>query len=386
MRVTFVMTHPIQYFAPTFKELEKDPDWNIVVLFDSLLGVDAQIQPGFNRAVTWNTPILSEYEWSHAGHRRDVGIVGKLAARARLATMVKRTRPDVVVVAGYTNITSWTGLFAARMSRVPVAIISDSFGARFHREGIRGRLARRLSRWAYRRFDGVLALSSRSYIHVNGLVSGSGTTAVERVRHAVDVSHFAGNQVHPKRRERRLRVGYAGKLVQWKRVELLLRAVVDNDVEVQIAGSGPLEADLRSLAASLNLSDRITFLGFVNQSEMPKFYEAIDVLVLPSDRETFGIVVLEAMSAGVVPIVSSACGCANDVVVHNVTGLVFEAGSVEGLSDAIEAISDEDARLSIAQRALVRAKEQHTPDLQAADFRRVTARLVDRSRRDQPSR
>ena len=54
--------------------------------------------------------------------------------------------------------------------------------------------------------------------------------------------------------------------------------------------------------------------GFVNQSDLPIYYHAADILVLPSDEETWGLVVNEAMAAGTLPVVSDKVGCAPDLV------------------------------------------------------------------------
>lgn len=78
-----------------------------------------------------------------------------------------------------------------------------------------------------------------------------------------------------------------------------------------IAGSGPLEAALKAQAASLGIADRVRFLGQV--PDVRRFFSAFDLFVLSSDHEPFGMVLLEAMVAGV-PVMATDCGGAPEVV------------------------------------------------------------------------
>ena len=107
---------------------------------------------------------------------------------------------------------------------------------------------------------------------------------------------------------------FVGKLEDKKRPEDLIRAAaalgtLTGAPEILLAGSGPLDARCRSVAAELGVG--IVALGFINQSEMPSVYASADCLVLPSDgRKTWGLAVNEALSAGLPAIVADEAGCA----------------------------------------------------------------------------
>ena len=89
------------------------------------------------------------------------------------------------------------------------------------------------------------------------------------------------------------------------------------------AGSGPLQEGMRKSFAG---NPRITFLGFINQKEMPVIYHASNVLVLPSagPNETWGLCINEAMAAGKAVIASDACGATYDLVHEQQNGFVFK--------------------------------------------------------------
>jgi glycosyltransferase involved in cell wall biosynthesis len=133
---------------------------------------------------------------------------------------------------------------------------------------------------------------------------------------------------------------FAGKLIPKKRPMDLVDAVAklnDRSLHILFAGDGELRAELEAAVERHGI--RATFAGFMNQTQLPEAYSVSDVLVLPSDgRETWGLVVNEAMACGVPVIVSRDCGCAPDLVVDGENGFVVPCGDVTSLAARIAAI------------------------------------------------
>jgi glycosyltransferase involved in cell wall biosynthesis len=106
-------------------------------------------------------------------------------------------------------------------------------------------------------------------------------------------------------------------------------------VEVAFVGSGELRQSLADSAQAASVP--VHFHGFINQSELPAVYAAADLLVLPSDgRETWGLVVNEAMACGIAAVVSDAVGCGPDLIENGMTGAIYPVGDAEALAAAIE--------------------------------------------------
>jgi len=97
-----------------------------------------------------------------------------------------------------------------------------------------------------------------------------------------------------------------------------------------ILGSGRLEQDLKELARELNIADKVRFLGQVPDAR--RYFRAFDVFALSSDHEPFGMVLLEAMAAGV-PLLATACGGAREVVEG--VGILFPFGDAEHLAQGL---------------------------------------------------
>ncbi len=164
-------------------------------------------------------------------------------------------------------------------------------------------------------------------------------------------------------------LGYVGRLVPEKGVEVLLRAL-DELVRqgmagwrLDIVGSGPEEAALKRLAAELGLGDHVTFAGQLPSTQMPAFYRQLDILALPSLtrpnwKEQFGRVLVEAMACGVVP-VGSDSGAIPGVIGDG--GLVTPEGDALALADALRGLMlDEGLRRDLARRGRQRVLDHFT--------------------------
>jgi glycosyltransferase involved in cell wall biosynthesis len=141
-----------------------------------------------------------------------------------------------------------------------------------------------------------------------------------------------------------LRVGFVGRLIPHKGVDVLLGAVAHDDrMRVEIFGAGPELAALTRSAARLGLTGRVTFHGHVDEEDIPATYRRFDVLAVPSLPtpgwlEQFGRVVVEAQASGI-PVVASASGALPDVVGER--GLLVPPGDPEALHAALGRLLDE---------------------------------------------
>ncbi len=114
----------------------------------------------------------------------------------------------------------------------------------------------------------------------------------------------------------RLRIATLGRLVAFKRIDRAIEALAQahgrDQMELSIVGRGPLEGELRSLAASLGVDDLVHFLG--DRVNVAETLAAADLLVHPSENEPFGLAILEACAQGALPIVFSDAGGALEVI------------------------------------------------------------------------
>jgi glycosyltransferase involved in cell wall biosynthesis len=156
----------------------------------------------------------------------------------------------------------------------------------------------------------------------------------------------------------------SAKLIARKRPFDLVDAVAalrrrGADVHALFVGDGEDRAATERRAVTMGIGDAMTIAGFVNQRELPDRYAAADALVLPSDsRETWGLVVNEAMAAGLPVVVSDAAGCAVDLVRDGENGFTYACGDVAALADRLTLIASlgADGRRTFGRRSRERVK------------------------------
>ena len=159
-------------------------------------------------------------------------------------------------------------------------------------------------------------------------------------------------------------VGFAGRLVPEKGVDLLLRALAAAPtVHARVLGDGPQRAALTALAQSLGVAHRVRFEPPLPSTRMPEFYRALDALALPSRtlpswKEQFGRVLIEAMACGV-PVVGARSGEIPHVV--DDAGLLFPEGDADALAAHLRALAASAAlRDDLARRGRARVLSRYT--------------------------
>jgi glycosyltransferase involved in cell wall biosynthesis len=127
---------------------------------------------------------------------------------------------------------------------------------------------------------------------------------------------------------------FAGKLETVKNPMLLLTAFKNlnqDNVKLLFVGNGALEKELKESSHSESLKNKIHFLDFQNQSQMPTIYQACDLFCLPSISETWGLAVNEAMACSKAILVSDKVGCGPDLVIDGVNGTIFRSNDKDSL-------------------------------------------------------
>lgn len=178
-------------------------------------------------------------------------------------------------------------------------------------------------------------------------------------------------------------IGYAGRLVPEKGVDLLLEAVagLSGVWRLVIVGSGPELNRLELLARRLGLADRVSFEGDISSIRMPAFYRELDALVVPSRSrpnwiEQFGRVLIEAMACGV-PVVGSDCGEIPNVVGD--AGLIFPEENAGALREHLmRLMRGADLWADLARRGRERVRARFTQAHVAAQTVAVYRELVGR--------
>ena len=279
-----------------------------------------------------------------------VGAAGSVHIAPALARHLRRVRADLIVLH---EPNPWALLsYAIARPRALLAIW-------YHSDVVRPALQYALfyapvARVAYRR--------ARCFI-VSSPPLGLQATALARYQSRIRVIPFG---IDPEGwRPTDSRTGsyvlFAGRHVDYKGVDVLLRALAGGSAHAVIAGDGPRRDAWQRLARDLGLNGRVTFTGEVSDAELRRLMHGASALVLPSisRAEAFGYVQLEAMAAGKPVISTDVPTGVSWVNQHERTGLVVPAGDAGALRAAIEEIARDpalQARFGAAGRARVEAE------------------------------
>lgn len=142
-----------------------------------------------------------------------------------------------------------------------------------------------------------------------------------------------------------------------KELEDILEKEIFNKIEVHIYGKGYLEEKLKQLTVNLNLEEKIKFLGFIKNTDVPKAINKMDIFVVPSLEESFGVAAVEAMACEIPVIVSDADGL-KEVVVNNETGFVIPKKDYEVIAKKLkELILNEELRIKFGKNGRKRVLE-----------------------------
>jgi glycosyltransferase involved in cell wall biosynthesis len=344
-RLAILASHPVQYYAPLFRALAQRLD--LTVFYAHNATVQDQARAGFGVGFDWDVDLLAGYEHTfltnvarHPGLSRFRG-----ADTPEIGQQLREGQFDVLLLMGWYLKSFIQGMIAAKRIGIPVMVRGDS-----HLDTPRSALKVAAKRVLYphflRRFDAALVVGKRNrgyWEHYD-----YPRERIFEAPHCVDNAFFtarATSEAGAALRERLLIAPetklalMAGKLIPLKRPFDLIDAVArirkdGLEVEVMIAGSGPLEDKVR--VRGMELGVPLHLLGFCNQTQMPAAYAAADVLVMCSESETWGLVVNEALACGTPVLVSDAVGCAPDVAELLGSGSVFKLGNEADFAERLK--------------------------------------------------
>jgi len=363
IRLTIVQTHPVQYNAPWFRHITAHcPEIDLTVVYASRPQAHQQ-GVGFDANFTWDTPLYEGYRWHLVRESRDGDDFGARRYRGLdvkgMGQALEATNPDVVLVPGWHSVTMMRSLLWARARGIPVLYRGDTNAltgpAGIRRFGWNAKAAALLSM-----YSGYLSVGTRSRDFL--LAHGAAATRVFASPHAVDNPTFADGAapyLTPEgRAEARARFGardedfvilLAGKLDARKRPLDAVRAAaaLGPRTVLAIAGGGDLDVDVIEEASRLAL--RVALVGFINQSKLGRIYAAADCLVVPSETESWGLVVNEAMATGLPAVVSAGVGAAPDLIVAGTTGEVSKTGDVRALAGGLARVRDNGGRMGMGE-------------------------------------
>ena len=340
LRVTVVSPEPTPYRAPLFDLLAARADLELTVVYaaETLAGRTWAVEPAHPFVVLHGARVPGARALVHHDYTLTPGI-----ARA-----LRDTRPDVVVVSGWSTFPCQAAVAWCRARGVPYVLQVESHDAGPRagwRRAVKGSVVPRLVRGA----SGVLVtgtLVRRAMLERGARPDRLGTFAV-----TVDVDAFAerARRLEASRGGLRRGLGAAmddvvvlsvARLAPEKGLDTLVRGVAAADdprLVLVVAGEGTERARLQALASELGV--RLVLTGDVAWERIGELYAAADVFALLSEREPWGVVVNEAAASGLPLVLSERVGAAHDLLRDGENGALVGAGDVGAAAAALRRLA-----------------------------------------------
>ncbi len=355
-RLACLASHPIQYQAPLFRYIAGRPEIDLTVFFLSDLSAQTFVDRGFGVPIKWDVPVLGSYKYIFLpclGPRDDLSFWRPFVYGLR--RHLRAGQFDALWVHGYFHQANLRAIFTARRLGIKVLLRGESHLKRPPMSFLKSSVKSRVLPWLFRHVDGFLAIGTLNrefYVH-----HGVPEERIIMMPYAVDNTFFRRGIAEARPFREKLReeldlepgrpvILYASKFQKRKRpldlLEAYIRLSPDGVKEptpyLLFIGDGEERAALETRARALGWTS-VKFLGFKNQTELPRYYDFCDVFVLPSDDEPWGLVVNEVMNAGKPVIVSDRVGCGPDLVRCGENGFVFPVGDVEALARCLREVT-----------------------------------------------
>jgi glycosyltransferase involved in cell wall biosynthesis len=335
-RVAVFTTHLIQYQIPLFKELAKQIDLH--VYFGSKHGLNTYYDKDFNKKFKWDISLLKGYKYTFLKNNKKNSPYNFFFNSSGIKSIVKK-KFDKIIILGWNNIFYLKIFFWSVYYSSKIIVRSENnlckkqnFIIKIFKEVI--------FRFFFKIIDSFISigtLNKKFYEHY-----GVKKKKIFNAPYSVDERFFKKIKIKNKNRWKKNNniptkskiFLFVGKLIKRKNVSDLIKVANDKKLHrrayLLIVGDGPLKKEFINIINDLMLNN-ITILGFKNQKELRFYYSLADTLILPSEYETWGLVINEAMSAGLPCIVSNTCGAAKDMIVQYKTGFSYKNGNIDQL-------------------------------------------------------
>jgi glycosyltransferase involved in cell wall biosynthesis len=340
VRVTVVSPEPTPYRSPLFDRVAAHPGVELTVVYAgrTVAGRTWAVEPRHPAVFLDGVSVPGVRPLLRHDYPVTPGVFAALA----------ESRPDVVVVSGWSQFASQASLAWCRRHRVPYVLLVSSHDAVDRpawRRAVRAPIVPRVVRGAW----GALALGTLSRASL--VANGAHPDRIGLFANTIDVEAWIlrATELAGGRQELRTRLGLGdddvavlcvARLSAEKRLDDLVRAAAaagDPRLVVVLAGEGPERRALGELASSLGV--RLVLLGEVPWEDVVETYVAADVFALLSDWEAWGVVVNESACCALPLVLSDHVGAAPDLLVEGENGVLVPTRDVAAAGDALRRLA-----------------------------------------------
>ena len=366
IRVTFLTIMPSPYIQDLFAAIADDGRILPRVFYMEMAAPETH----------WGEASLPSYATILSGGWRMIG-GGRVHWNPGAIQAIRDSSPDIVVVAGYSSVTAQFVMRWLQWHKMPWIFWGEVSGMR-PLTGWKSRL-RALARYPATAWPDAIAAIGTFAAKEYAKAAHAGCK-ISSIPYYTDLKPFLDLPRRPP--DATLRLMYCGQLIERKGLDCLFDAFLPLATEfpqlsLTLVGDGPLGDSLSSQIPP-RLQSQVRFTGFQPVTKLPAHFAQADLFVLPSRHDGWGVVVNQALGAGLPIICTKAVGATHDLVTDGWNGFVVPADDATALADSIRRfVFDADLRTRFSTNSRSRALEW-TPDRGADRWARLARSVLDR--------
>lgn len=366
--IYIAITHPIQYFVPLYQEMAKVDDLNLNVLYftdETIKGVRDQ---HFGLEFKWDIPLLSGYKyrflknnsWKPSINNGFFGLIN-----FEIIKILLKEPKGLVIVCGWMNVSYIITFIAARIFGHKVGLRCEApYAKEIRRKNISYYLRVILLRQVLFKFFVdyffYIGEQNKKFYKFHQVPDSK----LFFTPYSVDNDRFSNSRSENLKYIDRIEFGidpkdfvilFTGKLYEVKRpLDLLesFKKMKTRNKKLIIVGDGIMRSLIEEKIKEEKI-ENVYLVGFKNQTEIPKYYNLSDAIVMCSESETWGLSINEALNFGLVVVAYDSVGCVEDLVIKGENGFIINKGDVLGLTEALEFASENELfRISASKKSL----------------------------------
>jgi glycosyltransferase involved in cell wall biosynthesis len=324
------------------------------VYYYSECGLIASYDSGFGKEVKWDIPLLDGYTYQFLKNfsaSKSMDCKWYNAINFSILNVIKKTSSKILVINGWSYFSDWLVIIAGVLFRKQIWVRADNPLSQEEKTGWKAKLKKLILRkLLFPCFDKFLYVGTESKLFFE--YYGALPNQMIYTPHAVDNLRFQNEitSVLPQKNNIKYALGiqpttkivlWSAKFISKKRpydmIEAFLNLSLPNVVLIML-GDGILYEEIKRYVVENNLTS-ILLPGFVNQSEIAKYYGIADIFVMTSGKgETWGLAINEALNFNIPIIISDVCGCVKDLLKDGINGYEYPVGNIQQLTSSINKV------------------------------------------------
>ena len=362
-KISICLSHPIQYLSPLLKEMANEFDLKVYYFSDS--SIKGAYDNGFGKKIKWDIPLLEGYDYEFIKNYSFSKSISngffQLINPGLIRHLIKDASP-VIMINGWSYSSDILTILIAKLRRKKVWLRAEN---PLHQELRKSRLLLWIKKiilkyFIFRFIDRFLYIGTQSKKFFQ--YYGAKDEELIFTPYSVDNSYFHSQfvKLQDQRNDLLIKMNlktdkktilFCGKYIEQKRPLDLIEAfsqIDDTNVQLVMLGEGILRKRMESLIYEKGLLSNVRLTGFINQSQISKYYSIADIFVMCSGMgETWGLAVNEAMNFHLPVVISNTCGSSEDLINEGINGFIFKEGNVQQLNQSIkDLLSNEGLRMS----------------------------------------